>query len=119
MSTEMKNIAKVVYRNTMDGQIEVLRFENVMKQSEAEEKYGREVKRIYIGKPPHFYKNAIDVNSVYVIGDISKKYFSVGIYKKYEFEEMIKLMKLCGERLSNIKRVGKLEEYTKERFIHI
>ena len=103
----------------MDGQIEVLRFENVMSQSEVEEKYGREVKRIYISEPPHFYKSANNANTVCFIGDISSEYFNVGIYKKYKFEEMIKLMKLCGERLSNIRRVGKLEEYTKERFIHI
>jgi hypothetical protein len=34
------NLAKIVYRNTIDGMIEILRFENVLTEQEIREKLG-------------------------------------------------------------------------------
>ena len=42
------NLAKIIYRNTADGKIEILRFENVLTAQELEKKFGKEVTRIYL-----------------------------------------------------------------------
>lgn len=135
-TTENTNLAKVIYRNTVDGKVEVLRFENVMKLSDLRKKFGDEVHRLYVDEPNYFYNDSGHAVLVYtkiitsgVYDSSAMQYKRVAtkkmdifrkmVYTKEDFEEKIRLMKQAGKRLGEIRKQVAEEKYTKEHVITI
>lgn len=118
MTNEQKNnnIAKIFYRKTVDGPIQITRFENILTQTELKEKFGDEVYRIYFAQAPYFYKSN-DSHCTYCSQGDS---VSIGkIFTEQYFQQRIEFMKRCGKRLGEIRRKVAEEEFTKERSIKI
>jgi hypothetical protein len=109
------NLAKIIYRNTVDGKIEILRFENVLSVQELEKKFGKEVARIYFyaNNQPSFQRliDCIHCSHGYNI--------ATGICSFEHFQNRIRYLKQCGKRLGEIRRLVEKEEFTKERVITI
>ena len=115
----MKNIVKIVkviYRNTVDGHIEVLRFENALTKEQIESKFGKEVCRIYSSSGDLFYGDDTLCSYVYC----NNRYnLEIGVISKTKFQETIAYMKKCGKRLGEIRKQVAQEEFTKEHVITI
>lgn len=115
-TTENTNLAKIIYRNTVDGNIEIVRFENIMSEQDIIRKFGEEVSRIYLytGYPMAFKRGAN--------ADIFCRQganINIGLISKNGFQERIEYLKKCGARLGEIRKQVAEEKYTKEHVITI
>ena len=112
--TQQGDLAKIIYRNTADGMVEVVRFENVLSEKGIEERFGKEVARIY------FFGNggAFKMADGYIFCR-SGHNLKLGRGTKEYFQDRIAYLKECGKRLGEIRRKVALEEFTKERTITI
>jgi len=108
------DLAKIIYRNTADGMIEVVRFEDVLSEKGLEEKFGAEVARIYFQGDGDAFK-MLD-GYIYCR---SGRHLWLGMETKEHFQDQISYLKKCGKRLGEIQRQVALEEFTKEHTITI
>lgn len=115
-TTENTNLAKIIYRNTVDENIEILRFENILSEKEIKEKFGEEVARVYLyGGAGMAFKWANES----VIFCRRGGNISIGLISKNDFQERIEYLKKCGARLGEIRKQVEEEKYTKEHVITI
>lgn len=112
--------AKVIYRNTVDEKIEVLRFENVLDVAKLQCKFGEEVVRLYL-QGLCFWERDTNSEVVGLCNGMHGHSFNlkVGLCEKEDFAEKIKLMKQAGKRLGEIRKQVEEEKYTKEHVITI
>jgi len=108
------NLVKIIYRNTVDGMIDIVRFENVLSEKGLEEKFGKEVSRIYF----HGNGRAFKMVDGYIYCR-SGRDLRLGLWPIEYFQDRIVYLKACGKRLGDIQRQVALEEFTKERMITI
>lgn len=113
---ENTDLAKVIYRNTVDEHIEILRFKNILSEKEIKEKFGEEVARVYLyGGAGMAFKRANES----VIFCRKGSNISIGLISKNDFQERIEYLKKCGARLGEIRKQVEEEKYTKEHVITI
>lgn len=115
-TTTMNNLGKVFYRNTVDEKIEITRFENILTETELENKFGKEITRIYMhGDGESFKKDAWnDYIHCRQGADIA-----IGLISKESFQDRIEYLKRAGKRLGEIKKQVVDEKFTKEHVIEI
>jgi hypothetical protein len=113
--TVKTGLAKIIYRNTVDGKIEILRFENVLTEAELKDRFGVEVARIYLhGGGESFKMTQWDYICCRQGSDIA-----TGICTKVYFQDRISYLKQCGKRLGEIRKRAEEDQYTKENVIEI
>lgn len=101
------NLAKVLYRHTADGMIQIVGLEGFLTMDEIEEKYGEKVRKIYenpvtIKNPNRNYMRREDTLEGMICFWNESPIYVKGEYTEKEFRDIISIMKLCGKRLSKI-----------------
>lgn len=102
--------AKVHYRKTGDGRIEIVKFENVASLNDIEEVLGKDVAGHYLSQKPYFYNAVSVLTHEEVVGVfacvpsvLSINCFAAGnILSREEFSSLIAIMKAAGSRLHRI-----------------
>lgn len=106
------NLARVLYKHTTDGMIQIVGLEGFLTMDKIEKKYGKEVRLQYQkdvscdgGKTGNNYmiQGTKDyTNEQCVRFWLTKPVFLGDKYTKEKFHELVSTMKLCGKRLSEI-----------------
>ena len=98
---------KIIYKNTQDGRIRLVKFLNVATIEEIEKEFGKEVARLYtIGI--HYFKVECLNRRIHIVTTDCNTWFSENeIIDEDTFSEIIYLMKLCGDCLQEIVNIQK------------
>lgn len=109
------NLARIIYRNTADGKIEILRFENVLTEEGLKDRFGDEVARIYL-----YEENSFQMNQLrnYIFCRYGQN-LETGLISKELFQDRIEYLKRAGKRLGEIRKQVALEKFNKEHVIEI
>lgn len=100
---------EVHYQKTVDGLIRVVDIRYAATEYQIEKEFGAEVRRLYISKPLRFIKAPRTLNDKYSIRVDAEGgrwcHLNVGgLYSQPDFQKRIELMKIAGNRLTEIRK---------------